>query len=197
MDEIRASKRPLVLVGLTGVDRPSRFMKDFEYGSTKSNIHTTILSFSNPHAIGEYKRKLEKYKVLNLELGDDSLSKVYHKLAFAMSYKQLLNNVDHMIFDNASDIINSEKYFSYYCSHTFYDDLTQHDYRITQANNVRNIMLHNISDIALAGISHNAHKSTGEACSCLFGHPKQKYHNDIAGILYERVMNGTVCNTAL
>ena len=197
IDEIHAAKRPLVLVGLTGVDRPSKFMKDFEYGSTKTNIHTTILSFSNPHATGGYKRRLEEYKMLNLEFGDDSLSKIYHKLAFALSYKELLKNIDHVLFDNVSDIINTEKYFSYYCSHVFYDNLTPDDFRITQANNARNSLLHNISDIALADISKNAYNSTGEACSCLFGHPKQKYHNVVADILYNRAVNGTVCNTVL
>ena len=189
LDKIQLAVKPLILIGLTGVKRTSRFMKNFEYGSTNTNIHTILMSYDNPWDTGGYKRRMQEYKMLDIEFGDDPLSNIYNKTAFTLSYKQILQGFDIIVFDNLGDITDTEKYYEWYCSHNHYDDLTPNDFRIEQARTIRNILLDDISKLSLSIIAREEYNTSGKKSSCFFGHPRPECHNIIADKLYDQITN--------
>lgn len=183
MEKIKASKRPLVLVGTTGADRRSFFEKQPLQYLPNTNIKTTIMSFDNPQLIGEAKKRFEQYKLYDIEFGDDQLSKAHQAYMYITSVKQILKEFDTIVFNTRGDLLRDDLFYDWYCSHIFYDDLSEDDIRLVQAANIREEILKNISSLSVGMIQHDLEDT--RKVSCMLGHPLPFIHEMVSDDLLE------------
>lgn len=181
-DLIKSSPSPLILVGTTGPDRKSHFEKYNLSTCPSTNVHTTILSFDNPFYTGQTKLDYQAYQYGEMIFGDDQISKAHHVHMFIAAVKHLLKDFDVMIYNTRGDILDDETFYSWYCSHIFYEDLSNDDQRLEQATRIRNMMLSEIEPHSVGLIQHKL--STDEKVSCLLGHPLPFIHTIVSEDLY-------------
>lgn len=171
LDAIKQTKKPFVIIGITGTSRLSKF--------DSIGVKNILPYYRDPRLSKSQQQDLDAFNRLSFEFGDDVLSRLTHRTSHICLMAYLLRDIPHMFIDSYGDVTNEEIYNSFFVNNynnSSKEQIQERDIRKDYAKLLREVNTDHIFPTSICELANAA----GTDSYCLFWHPREHIHQIMA-----------------